>query len=427
MNGSVRLLEEALEAVGGVERPAARSEDYISIAAVYLDNGWKDRGLEILGMAASQADRVKLPGEKAIFLARVGRLFRQAGDVAAAKEFSSRAVLLARAAETPSGQAEALFEIGWEYARSDLPDEAAGVLETLHGLASEPKNGLDTALDLIEIAELYLEIDKPDVAGKMLDEAIAAALEIKDLWFKIERLIGISEVYIAMEDRTGANAVLDRVYQFLQNVPVIDRVEFSLRIADIHNAAGERLLASEALKAALESVEANSEAGYQADSLLRIAGKYLAEGEKQTAAGLIDRSLQKNTEIGDFRDKVNNLIRISALLDQAGERDRAVETASLARELCTKLANKKDMLYPLGNLAVIFTALGQGLKSAELVDLIALVAAETRIKTSGLGTIAIELAEAGELDGAVRLAGLVREPHTRVQCLTGIAELMAER
>jgi hypothetical protein len=75
---------------------------------------------------------------------------------------------------------------------------------------------------------------------------------------------------------------------------------------------------------------------------------------------------------------------------------------------------------------VVYTGLGEKAKAAKVIDTICTIALETRVKTSGLGAIAVDLAEAGDIEGAIRLIGLVSDPHTRAHCLTSLAAVIAE-
>jgi tetratricopeptide (TPR) repeat protein len=422
-----KLLQSALEAAGKVDRPANKCTDYVSVAGGYLDNGQKERCQEVLKLAAAQADKVKLPEEKAVCLAYLAGLLKAAGDNSGSKDCFTRAVLLARAAETPSEQAKALNEIGWELAASDLPQETAGVLERLYGLVQDPQNGLDTAFELIGIAELYIETGNPGSGAKILDQALSASLEIKDNWFKVERLIGIAEAGLDLKDSSGTAKILERVKPFLLDVAVIDRAAFWLRIGDIYTSTGDTVQASEALKSALDSVEINTEGSYKVENLVEIAGAYLALNENHSAIDLLERAQQKNTEVEDLSDKIAGLIKISLVLVRSGERDQAEKTAGQALELCREFPNKKETLFWLGNLAVTLAGLGDKGKTAEIVDSIITIAAETRSKTSGLGTIAVEIAGAGATEEAARLVDIIHDPHIKAQSLTGIAQEMVKK
>jgi tetratricopeptide (TPR) repeat protein len=419
-----KLLEQAIEAAGRVERPAIKSADYVSIAAVYLDNGQRERCLEVLKLAAAQAERIKLPVEKAVCLAYIGGLYQSAGESSGSKQYFTRAVLLARAVETPDGQVKALTEISREYAGTGLPEETAGVLEKIYALVKDPQNGLDKAFELTNIAEIYVETGKPEMAGKILNEALASSLEIKDNWFKVERLIGIAEVHDAMKDTAGVIEILERVKPFLLDLEEVDRADFWLRIGAIYRQADDKLRAVEALKAARESIQANIETNYQVENLVETAVEYLALGERLKTLELLEYSVQKNVEVEDFSDKISGLSNISEVLGWSGEKGRAMETAEQAMGLCNEHPDKKETLYLLGNLAVVYTGLGEKAKAAKVIDTICTIALETRVKTSGLGAIAVDLAEAGDIEGAIRLIGLVNDPHIKAESLTGIVEKM---
>jgi tetratricopeptide (TPR) repeat protein len=421
LNEIETLLQDAVEAAARVERPAAKSADYVSIARVHLENGQTDRCLEVLKQAAAQAEKIKLPEEKAVCLAYIAGLFQTAGVLSASKEYFTRAVLLARAAETPAGQVKALTEIGWEYAGAGLMEEAAGVLESIKIKVKEPQNGLDTAFELTNMAELYMEIGKPAIAVKILSEAFQYALEIKDNWFKVERLIGIAEAHAAPGDTSGAAEILERVKSFLLNIDEVDRADFWLRTGVIYGQAGDKQRAFEALEAALKSIDINSEANYQVEKLVETAVEYLALGDKPKTLALLDRAGLENTEVEDSGDKITNLINISGVLGRAGEKERALETAGQALELCLRQPDKKGILYLLGNLAVVYAGLGDKEKAGQMVDTINTVTREIRVKTNGFGAIAVELAEAGSTDLALRLTGLVNDPHIKAESLSAIA------
>jgi tetratricopeptide (TPR) repeat protein len=422
-----KLLKDALEAAGKVERPAFKSADYSSIAGVYLQHGQNARCLEVLNLALAAADRIKQPNEKAICLASIAGLYVSAGEITRAKDTFTRAVLLARAAVTPAQQVEALYAAGCEYAGANLREEAEGVLAGLYELVKAPENGLDTACELIDMAGLYFDIGEPDTANRILEEAVAASEAIKDHWFKIERLMGIAEIYAEMDNTTRSVEILNRIEQYLMSLEEIDRTVFLLRMADIHALAGDSPRALETLKIALKSVELNEEAGYQAENLTEIAKKYAVMGHKQSAIELLVRSCQKSAEAADFKDRISILVNNAGLLGQIGEKEQAIGIADQTLGLCRTYPNRKDTLYLLGNLSVVYASLDEKLKVNEIVNEMSEIVAETGAKTTGSGVIAGELSEAGEPEAAIILANLISEFHAKAESLTRIAGSLAGR
>jgi tetratricopeptide (TPR) repeat protein len=422
-----KILQDALESAGKVERPFSQSSDCAAIAAIYLDHGQNTRCLEVLLPALETADRIKQPDEKAICLARIAGLFFLAGDITRAQETFTRAVLLAQAAVTPAQQVKALYAVGGEYAGVNLGEEAAGVLARLYELVKTPENGLDIAYELIDIAGLYSDIHGVDTARTILDEAITASLALKDNWFKVERLLGIAETYAAMDSLPEAIDTITRLGPFLMNIEQLDRAGFYLRIADVYELAGDTPRVLDILLAALKSVEINEEACYQAENMVEIAQKYVSLEQKQKAIELLTRSCKKSEEIEDFRDRISILIKNAGLLGQAGERAQALETAKQALVLCQTYRDKKAVLYLLGNLGVVYAGLGEKAKAEEIVSAISGTVAETQAKTTGLGAIAIELSGAGDVNSAIKLVNLITDPHTRAESLAGIAGNLIER
>jgi tetratricopeptide (TPR) repeat protein len=427
LNEVEKLLENALEAAGRVDRPSSKSADYAAIAEIYLRHGQVERCLGTLKLAAVPADRIKLPAEKAVCLAQIAGLYHAAGEASNSRELFTRAELLARAAETAALQIKALSDIAREYIRAGLETEARNVMDRIYGLVKDPQNGLDIACELIDLAAAYGEANLPDTAGKVLAEATAAALALKDNWFRAERLIGAAEAYVDLDHISRAGDLLDTATPVIREIAAIDRAAFWLRMAEVYRLAGDKPRSLEVLQAALESVKLNSEADYQAENLVEIARLYFSLDPGPAAGEMLELSRRKSREIEDSKDKISVLIKNADLLGQMAEKAQAVEIAGQALDLCRAYPHKQDTLYLLGSLAVACAGLGEKEKVAEIVSVLGQIAVETRAKTTGLGALAGELSEAGEPQQAIILAGLINEPHTRAECLARIAGSLAAK
>jgi tetratricopeptide (TPR) repeat protein len=421
-----QLLQSAAEAAGRVERPAGKCADLAQIAAVYLQRGEKDLGLEMLKAALEAADRIKQPGEKAGCLAGMAALLVRAGDTPRANETFTRALLLARAAESAEKQAEALATIAAEYIAAGLGEEAAGVLAAFYVLVKAPDNGLDTACELIEIAGMYLEIKRPEMAEQMLKEAIESVQMMKDPWLKVERLISAAEMYASMENHSSAANTLGQAEAALAGILPVDRVDFWLRIAQVYSVGGNEMRTLDGLTEALKSTELNEEACYQAESLAHIAEVYFDLGKADMALERLEHSRQKSLQVEDPRDRVAVWARNAGILGQGGYKTEALELAGAALDL-SRTVEAGPGLYVMGSLAVVYAGLGERDRAAGAANAIIGVVEKGGVKTAGLGAIAVELCEAGDPESAVRLADLIKDPHTRAATLAEIAVGIVEK
>ena len=154
-------------------RPLPAELHLTQIADTYSRHHNFEKSLAVLNEAQKAAETLKYPHEKAKSLAAIAAVLAANGQTSKALEQFSRAVLLARAAESPTQTVEALYRIASLCNDSRLGPESLKILEELQKLVVDPDNELDAAAELVNIAELYDDLKQKERAWAILDEALA--------------------------------------------------------------------------------------------------------------------------------------------------------------------------------------------------------------------------------------------------------------
>ncbi len=405
------LLEKALQAAGKINQTSARCAALTQIAGAYHQNGETTRCAAILVEALKTADTLKYPHEKAKSLAAIARVLVNNGQADQAHQQFSRAVLLARAAESPYQTVEALLSIARAYHEVQINREPHNLLEELHKLVVEPDNGLDSAAELVNIAELYDDLGQQDQAASVLNEALTIAEKIPDKWFRMERLIEIAESYGSTGWPEKAIPVLNQAVSLVSEIEEYSRPYFLLRLAEVNIFLDKKSEAVKILKTIPSIILAEETVYEKAGGLIEVAERYLEIGENISAVELLVQAIVLSDTIVEPKEKIVIQTEAAEWLDEAGHLDQARELADRVYTLCQQLPDKKASIFSLGNLAILFVYLQDSARAAQIIENIIRIVQETAAKTAGLGAIGMELAAEGQDELAMRLAGIIKEPH----------------
>jgi tetratricopeptide (TPR) repeat protein len=419
------LLEYAVRTAEKIEKPALRSLNYTEIAGVYLKNGQTSRCLELIGEALKAANLLK-PEEKARQLAWIAGIYIEAGKEADSRELFKRAVLLARAAETPAQKSSALSEIAWEYTTVGLSSEASEIATELYRTVIDPENELDTAGELINIAGIYFDNGQIDQTGEILEEVLRLSESLKDNWFRAERRIETAQIYFDAGNMEKARQILPEALSATNLLEPASQPNFMIRIADIYHRVGDRLRSMEILTSALEIVMQNDKGFSVSGEMLEIAESLAEQEEYAKSAEILTQAQALTGRFDDIKDKIARYTEMAGLWSELGQTKEALDTAQKAWDLCAALVDKRSRVYLLGKLALLYIKLHGKDKMDMAVSLIIQIIKETNVKTAGLGTLAAELSAAGEPVIALRLVDLIREPEVKAGALSGIADSLID-
>jgi tetratricopeptide (TPR) repeat protein len=189
---------------------------------------------------------------------------------------------------------------------------------------------------------------------------------------------------------------------------------------------GQKAKAAEALNQILEIVSQDDSSFSKSGDLLEIADRYQQLGDIPKADALLIEAGEASEKIEKLEDKIERFVQIADNLIKIGQIEKASETAGEALDLCGMIADKRSLVYLLGRIALSYIKLENKNKAAELVSAISKVIQESKVKTSGLGPIAVDLALADACALALRLASLIKEPEVKVEALSIICRSLAE-
>jgi len=419
----IDLAEKALALSSVIDRAASRSAVMSRIASVFLAQGDKTRGLDTLDRAEKAADLVRMPGEKALLLISLGEIYQQADLTQKAAELFERARLLAGAEESPTQKTSVLSCLVSQYLENGLTEKASSILGILIDIVDAEKDNLDYAWELLNIVQLFIDMQNREKAMETLEKVHGIALSIQDTWFKSERLMDIAGYFLELEEAARALATLDEVSPRILQLPESERIQFRLSAVDILDAAGEKKLLFTILETALGEAEKIDNSFSACDARLEIAGKYHDQDKQQAAVEVLAAVEEKLQKMEDFKDRIHLFLEIGGLWKDWAVKENALETCEKISALLEQAPQKKDTLFLSGKLAVLSAGLGLREKSSLIALTMQSLVKEYRLKTSGLGALAVELAEAGDTESALLLAGLISDKYIAADTLVSLSVL----
>jgi tetratricopeptide (TPR) repeat protein len=420
----MELLEKAFKTAGAIERPAAKVQAFSCVAEAWLMAGEKVQAKEMISEAIRGAEFLKHPDEKARMLAWSGRLLHEMGEKSAAQEQFKRAYYLARAAESLVQKIGALYILASEYVDSGLKEEAKVILVELEPVILDPASEIDSIYELINIAEIYIDIDDIAKAMEILGGAVKNIRTLKDRWFKAERLIEIADLY---RNTTSLEESVGLIQEALQEIDLIEesgRPYFWLKLAavytdmDLKNQAGDCLL--KAREAVMKSEDLLSASG----DVLQLAKGYIDLGDRLAALDLLDRCQIIISDLPDIQDRIARWLECAEFYRHLNEDIKTLEMAEKIHQMSAGAVDNKARLFTLGKLVVLYACLDRKEMAAAQIDELIAAASEGKTKTSGLGPIARELADAGKINETLKLAEIIREPEVKAAVLIESAKYL---
>lgn len=333
-----------------------------------------------------------------------------------------------------------------------------------------PQESDETARRFAEKAKQYLASGNNAKAAEAAIQAFKAAQTLKnpqpklllleDLVYGnfqpifVDRLV---EQLIASNEKQQAAAVLDRVLQLTQTLSQGHSFVKTKALAEIakHYAhVGQRERARSILSQAISLTSSIQGAEFKTSALTPIAEGYVAAAEPETAVRILSRSLREAQRIKNPNSvhKVQALQAISLTYAKAGQYDRAIQVAQiipnlydyedyalasivsqsikdkqldLALSVAQNIGNPERKATALATIAGEYAKNQQLEKSSQLfsqaITTAQSVANAYSTQGSFFANIAIQYAEAGQLDAAVAIAQKLEDASTKAKTLAAIA------
>jgi len=414
------LLTAALKWSEQIPRPSARTTALIQIARAFWANQEKEKSLQTLAQALKMIEVIKMPFEKAGQLSWIARAFAEIGEKGIARKEFERATLLARAAEIPAAR-DALLDIALEYKEAGWQQAAERILNELEDIL--PENCGDRAFLLLSLSEIYLEIKSREKALGLLKKAQIEASKIQDTWFRIERMLDVAENLAEAGETVTGNQILGQIEAELPSLAEVSRPYFLFRMAAVYRRGGEIQKAREILVSLPDKIR-EDEASVRVESLLSAAEEYLDLGEEQESVKLLELILQEIYQVENLKDRALLQLRVAELYQFLNRLPEATRLAERVLEVCEEIKDNRGKTYLLASLAVFYFKAGQREKGSKIIGLIEKLIEQRSTGTTGLGEIALDLAENGEFFPALQITSLIREPHIRIEALTGICRTL---
>jgi len=421
-----QLLEYIFQLTHFITRPLARSQSLAALSEVYFHSGGTGRGLEIVTESLIAADQIKRPEEKARQLAWIARVYAEAGQKEKAGEQFQRALLLSRATVTPEQKIGALYYVASEYADAGWQDEAEQVLVALKQSILSEGSEVDVACELINIAEIYADIGSQSKAVEILQETVPLIGSLKDNWFKAERFVEAGGLLISIKEMEKALPVLDEALRITLLIEETHQPYFYLKIFDAYINADHPTEAFNILERTRHLIKLDEPSLSLANDLRETAVRFARLDHSSTAADLLYQAYAVIEKVDNLKEKIAGLIQLCESFADLTLNEKSIEIVNRVSDLVKTLQDSRTRLYFLGQLIILNVHLKQPDKSSELVQEIVQMAHSTNFKTSGLGAIANELAEAGAIDLALGLTGLIREPEIKAESLMSITHAVIE-
>lgn len=414
------LLTAALKWSERIPRSSARVTALAQIAKAFLANQEKGKCLQTLAQALRTVEAIKMPSDKAGQLSWIARVFAEAGEKETARKEFERATLLARAAGTPAAR-DALLDIAFDYQDVGWKQEAERVLGELEKML--PETAGDRTFLLLSLAGIYLEMESREKAFRLLKMARAEAAEIEDDWFRIERMLDVAENLTEAGETSMGSQILGQIEAGLSKLEEVSRPYFFLKMAGVYRRRGELQKAREILVTLLDNIR-EDEASIRAESLLSAAEEYLDMGDERESMRLLEKTLQELDQVENKIDRVLLQLRIARFYQTFNRLPEAVRLADRLFGVHEEIKEIRGKVYLLAGLVVVYYKAGQQEKGSEMIGMIEKIVRQANTGTAGLGEIALELVESDEFLPALRITGLILEPHIRIEALTGVCRAL---
>jgi tetratricopeptide (TPR) repeat protein len=281
--------------------------------------------------------------------------------------------------------------------------------------------GAEKAHQLTVLADLYTEFEQTARAEGLLSESAAMARGIPDNWFKAERLVEIAQSYSELPDKERSLAILEEALLVTDRIDLANRSYFLFNIVDILLSLENKARALDLLNGLLAIINQDQSTFSRAGALIEIAERYRDAGREKRAVVLLSYARETADKAESENDMISAYARIADLLAQLGEYQAALDLAEKAFYLCGNLKNERTHIYLLGDLALVYLDLKATEQTARCVSRILELVEASDVRTLGLGEVAGQMAEAGEIVLALKLARVIREAEVKARALCDIA------
>ncbi|MCR4393374.1 MAG: hypothetical protein NUV31_03270, partial [Dehalococcoidales bacterium] len=139
---------------------------------------------------------------------------------------------------------------------------------------------------------------------------------------------------------------------------------------------------------------------------------------------LLELILQELGQVESLKDRALLQLGVAELYQFLNRLPEATRLADRVLEVCEEIKDNRGKTYLLASLAVFYFKAGQREKGSEIIGLIEKLIVQRGTGTTGLGEIALDLAENDEFFPALQITSLIREPHIRIEALTGICRAL---
>jgi tetratricopeptide (TPR) repeat protein len=420
-----KLLENALFLSQQIDKPAARSVNFIETADIFLQAGLKNRCLDTLSEAIKITESIKQPVERVTRFAWAAGIYARAGETEKSRQLFQRSVLLGRAI-AEAEKIQALTDVAAEYLEVEFKEEALPLLADLETLIDDLASEAEKAHQLTVLADIYGEFEQHDKAIHLLEHSLRIASSIKDNWFKAERLEEIAQSYADLAAGEKAFAVMEDLLSIVGRMDAGNRPYFLFNIVDIHLDLGNKAAALALLTSILEIINQDQSTFSQVGSLVEAAERYRDAGTEKKAVNLLSYAREAADKAESDNDKISGYTRIAGLLASLGESATSLELAEKAFYLCGNLKNERTHIYMLGDLAEVYLELRDREKTSRCIARIVEIVRGSDVRTLGLGEVATDLAESGEVVLALKLIKEIREIDVKAAALCSVAGTIVE-
>ncbi|MCH7227312.1 hypothetical protein MLD59_14300 [Verrucomicrobiaceae bacterium E54] len=401
------------------------------IAATYAEVGQQEQASRILSQTLALARTVKRRYDGLVFngLGEIPGIAIGFAEVGAFQE----AVETARLIESGAGdQARARAGMASAHAKAGHKEEAARLLsqalEAAEAHASE-RRGYDRSKPLTLVADAYVQMGERAQAALVLSRALEVARTIPASYNRLEAL---AEVAVSHADNGALKQSLE-ILDSIEGLRADDRGLAVAEIAQAHGRAGKdeqaRLLLSRILRS-VEEEEKRWGRDARVNVLTRMSEVHLELGEREQAERLLNRALEADGALGSRRYDFLRRVDIAAGFRELGQDEQAERLLSEALQAAEGIQRPTDRAWAWYAIADGRAEAGQGEQALPWLSQ-ALDAATTyelaEVDSDVLRKLSISHAKAGEMEGAIKMAGMIRQKMAQSICLAAVAGVHARK
>ncbi|WP_309315083.1 hypothetical protein, partial [Actinomyces oris] len=211
------MTDEALAVVERTEFPLERARALVGVASALVGMGDADRARWVAEKAASTAERIHAFWERipalaevagvlarvAGVLARVAGVLARVGDADRARWVAEKAASTAERIEKPRERARALGEVADALVGVGLTDKALAIVERI-------EDRWERAQALVGVASALIGVGDGDRARRVAEKAARTVEQMEHPWERAQALVGVASALIGVGDGDRARRVAEK-------------------------------------------------------------------------------------------------------------------------------------------------------------------------------------------------------------------------